>query len=107
MQRQQRPASKAAGDAAGYRTSSGVSLLRRRQIYFRMCTSLSVLTTWLTLHRRLKYPHKRKSLRYCGGPSLVARKGFEPLQTESESVVLPLHNRAIFLDSFIIISEFL
>ena len=25
---------------------------------------------------------------------MVARKGFEPLQTESESVVLPLHNRA-------------
>ena len=26
--------------------------------------------------------------------SLVARLGFEPRQTESESVVLPLHNRA-------------
>lgn len=25
---------------------------------------------------------------------MVARKGFEPLQTESESVVLPLHNSA-------------
>ena len=38
---------------------------------------------------------------------LVARKGFEPLQTESESVVLPLHNRAVCfvlsLRTFIII----
>ena len=30
---------------------------------------------------------------------LVARKGFEPLQTESESVVLPLHNRAMSMCS--------
>ena len=27
---------------------------------------------------------------------LAARLGFEPRQTESESVVLPLHNRALF-----------
>ena len=28
--------------------------------------------------------------------SMAARLGFEPRQTESESVVLPLHNRALF-----------
>ncbi len=28
---------------------------------------------------------------------VAARLGFEPRQTESESVVLPLHNRAMFL----------
>jgi hypothetical protein len=29
--------------------------------------------------------------------SLAAEEGFEPSQTESESVVLPLHNSAIFI----------
>ena len=29
------------------------------------------------------------------GFSVVARLGFEPRQTESESAVLPLHNRAL------------
>ncbi len=29
-------------------------------------------------------------------PTLAAGEGFEPSQTESESVVLPLHNPAIF-----------
>ena len=41
------------------------------------------------------------------GGFLVARLGFEPRQTESESVVLPLHNRAVytvFVNSFYIIT---
>ena len=37
--------------------------------------------------------------------AVVARLGFEPRQTESESVVLPLHNRASSTDSFIIIAS--
>ncbi len=40
-----------------------------------------------------------KSLPPCGKPqrgnTVVARLGFEPRQTESESVVLPLHNSAV------------
>ena len=42
---------------------------------------------------------------------VAARLGFEPRQTESESVVLPLHNRAICCllteSTFIIITLFL
>ena len=38
--------------------------------------------------------------------AVVARLGFEPRQTESESVVLPLHNRASLTDSFIIIATY-
>ena len=34
-------------------------------------------------------------------PTLAAGEGFEPSQTESESVVLPLHNRAIFVVSLL------
>ena len=41
---------------------------------------------------------------------VAARLGFEPRQTESESVVLPLHNRAMFYvlteSTFIIITHF-
>ena len=37
---------------------------------------------------------------------MAARLGFEPRQTESESVVLPLHNRAVSVgNSFIIIAR--
>ena len=32
--------------------------------------------------------------------TLAAEEGFEPSQTESESVVLPLHNSAILQTSF-------
>ena len=40
----------------------------------------------------------KKPLETCvsSGFTMVAEEGFEPSQTESESVVLPLHNSAVF-----------
>ena len=51
--------------------------------------------------RSTKLSHIPESKRRCGTKvrriaCLVARLGFEPRQTESESVVLPLHNRAVY-----------
>ena len=37
---------------------------------------------------------------------LAAELGFEPRQTESESVVLPLHNRAMNINDYTIFSLF-
>ena len=51
----------------------------------------------LTREKKLQ---KKKSLNYacaCRGSRLAGEQGFEPQQTESESVVLPLHNSATCL----------
>ena len=45
----------------------------------------------------------KKPLETCvsSGFTMVAEEGFEPSQTESESVVLPLHNSAICFCGFV------
>ena len=60
---------------------------------------LELPASWSRTKRatKLRYTPKnqRQSFRIA---ALVAREGFEPSQTESESVVLPLHNRAMCLE---------
>lgn len=47
------------------------------------------------LPRRVFYFEKQRAP-YWAARRLAAELGFEPRQTESESVVLPLHNSALF-----------
>lgn len=44
-----------------------------------------------------KEKHRYRNQHLCFFIFLVAPLGFEPRQTEPESAVLPLHNRAIFV----------
>ncbi len=48
---------------------------------------------------------KNRRERYRVRDDVVAEEGFEPSQTESESVVLPLHNSALFLSTLNIIIQ--
>lgn len=51
--------------------------------------------TYLLVENRCQnYIKKIDHTKY--GLSMAAEEGFEPSQTESESVVLPLHNSAIY-----------
>lgn len=49
----------------------------------------------LPLNEKEKFPESTGNKALSGNFSLAAGEGFEPSQTESESVVLPLHNPAI------------
>ena len=50
----------------------------------------------LPLNEKEKFPESTGNKALSGNFSLAAGEGFEPSQTESESVVLPLHNPAKF-----------
>ena len=67
---------------------------RRRRLYASEQRSGKTLTPRGHFQFKAELGKKRKST-YSHRCSVVAQRGFEPRQTESESVVLPLHNSAI------------
>ena len=52
-------------------------------------------TSWSRTKRSTKLSHTPKNIAIGSPMALVGEEGFEPSQTESESVVLPLHNSPV------------
>ena len=82
-------------EATGFEPAASASRTQRS-------TKLShASTSSYSVHMFVKTLKKAKKMHF---EEVVARLGFEPRQTESESVVLPLHNRAS-QSAFIIILQ--